>query len=85
MAAGTKVAARPTRAAMERECMKKWGKHMLRTGQVHVIKRASESFVKLGLYYLELGKDQASFQTNQSISQFFVGLHWILPLTNLFP
>ena len=52
---------------------------------VHVTNQETGSFVKLGLYYLELGKDQASFQTNQSISQFFAGLHWVLPLTNLFP
>lgn len=43
-----------------------------------------ESIVKLELYYLRFGKDQEIFQTNQSISQFFVGLHWVLPLTIYF-
>lgn len=36
------------------------------------------------LYYPWLGKAQALFQTNQSVSQSFLGLCWFFPLTNHF-
>lgn len=48
--------------------MNKKDEHLLRgRGQ------EGEHFVKLGLYYLGLGKDQAPFQANQSTFQSFMG------------
>ena len=42
-----------------------------------------QAFVNLWLYYLGLGKEQAFFQTNQSLFWLFAGLCWAFPLCYL--
>ena len=64
---------------------KRTGKHITERGKERERERRRECFVKLGLYYLRFGKNQALFQNNQFTSQFFTGLLWVLPLTNPFP
>ena len=58
------------------------------TGWVHVTRGERERvfvFVRLRLYHVWHKKNQAPFQTNQSTSQSFSGIHWVFPLTNSFP
>lgn len=54
------------------------------TGQLCYPAR-ERALVSLDYTVSALGKDHASFQTNQSTSQTLLGLYGILPLTNPFP
>lgn len=50
-------------AAVEGKHASKWGDGMLPSERE---RKKVSTFVKLGLYYLEFGKDQALLQINQS-------------------
>lgn len=66
---------------MERKYPNELGKWCYRDRDRDRVERERER----ELYFLEIWKDQALFQTNQSISQSFGGLCWVFPRASPFP